>query len=95
MAKPKLNVPAALGLCPECVEKHGKIVDNDTVVQAYCSHNQTGGLYQINLGIWRLSGPIDEEHWNKLSKAMRDGLRTGKKMVDAQNVNYWAGKKWN
>lgn len=82
--KPKLKVPEAKGLCDECIEKESKIVDDDAIVVCYCEHNSTGGLFQVDKGLWRLTTPIFKEDFQRVSTMQREGIKKGKNILKAK-----------
>lgn len=80
--KPKLPVPEAKGLCNDCINNKSVIHEHDdSIVTCYCEHNLTGGLYQADLGIWRLSTPISPDYFQMLSKMQIEGIKKGKEML--------------
>jgi hypothetical protein len=94
--KPNMPIPAAPGLCEECIEKKHEIFDDEEVATCYCSHNQTGGLFQIDRCMWRLSTPISEEEFRRLSQAQRSGIKAGKQRHQKEiKIKNPKCPKWN
>lgn len=75
--KPKMLIPEAKGLCNDCIEKKCEILDDD-LATCYCPHNLTGGIYQADLGIWRLSTPVLPDYFQQLAKMTISGIRQGR-----------------
>ena len=58
--KPDMIVPPPQMPCSECIEKcikEGKVIP-DVLVIVYCSHNQAGGIYNIQNQRWNIVTPI-------------------------------------
>lgn len=66
----KLKLPAAKGICDECLSDPLRVIANKVGIFVFCKHNQTGAqMYKKPngelTGQWLMHTPANEEAWNR------------------------------
>jgi hypothetical protein len=83
--KPILKLQEPQGLCADCIEKTYQLF-NDKYVFAYCEHNSSGGVYNLEKKVWSISTPVSLDDFKKAV----DGLIQTEKayeILHSQNTN--------